>query len=65
MKITYDEDTDTLTVILKDAPVAESDEDKPGVMVDFDDQGDIVGFEILDASRRVTDPRHVEFTAVA
>ena len=65
MKITYDEDTDTLTVILKDAPVAESDEDKPGVMVDFDDQGDIVGFEILDASQRVTDPRHVEFTAVA
>ena len=65
MKITYDEDTDTLTVILKDAPVAESDEEKPGVIVDFDDQGDIVGFEILDASQRVTDPRHVEFTAVA
>lgn len=63
MKITYDEDT--LTVILKDAPVAESDEDKPGVIVDFDDQGDIVGFEILEASQRVTDPRHVEFTAAA
>lgn len=65
MKITYDQDTDTLTVILKDAPVAESDEDKPGVILDFDDQGDVVGFEILDASQRVTDPRHVDFTAVA
>lgn len=65
MKITYDPDTDTLTVVLKDTPVAESDEDKPGVILDFDAQGDVVGFEILDASRRVTDPRHVEFTAVA
>lgn len=65
MKITYDPDTDTLTVVLKDAPVAESDEGKPGVILDFDDQGDVVGFEILGASRRVTDPRHVEFTAVA
>ncbi|MBI5949610.1 MAG: DUF2283 domain-containing protein [Chloroflexi bacterium] len=64
MKINYDPETDTLTVILKDALVAESDEDKPGVIVDFDDQGDVVAFEILDASRRVTDPRHVEFTAV-
>ena len=65
MKITYDSDTDTLTVILKDVPVAESDEEKPGVILDFDAVGDVVGFEILDASRRVTDPMHVEFTAVA
>ena len=65
MKVTYDADMDTLTVVLKDTPVAESGEDKPGVILDFDDQGDVVAFEILDASRRVTDPRHVEFTAVA
>ena len=65
MKLTYDADMDTLTLVLKETPVAESDEDKRGVILDFDDQGDVVGFEILDASRRVTDPRHVEFTAVA
>ena len=65
VKINYDTDTDTLTVVLKDAAVAESDEDKPGVILDFDELGDVVSFEILDASRRVTDPRHVEFTAVA
>ena len=65
MKITYDPDADTLTVVLKDAPVAESDEDRPGVILDFDDAGDVVGLEILDASKRVTDPHHVEYTAVA
>ena len=65
MKISYDPDTDILTVVLKDAPVVESDEEKPGVIFDFDAEGHVVGLEILDASERVTDPRHVEFTAVA
>ncbi len=32
MKVIYDPDTDTLSVVLKDTPVAESDEDKPGVI---------------------------------
>lgn len=63
MKITYDADTDTLTVVLKDALVADSDEDRPGVILDFDDAGDVVSMEILDASQRVTDPRRVDFTA--
>ena len=65
MRITYDEDTDTLTVILRDGPVAESDEDKPGVILDYDEDGEIVSLEILDASRRVGDPRKIEFSEVA
>ncbi len=65
MKITYDGQRDTLTVILRDVPVSESDEEKPGVILDYDDVGDIVGFEILDASQRVEDPRHIEFSAAS
>ena len=65
MKVTYDAETDTLTVVLNDSVVAESDEEKPGVILDYDANGEIVGFEILDASQRVADPRNVEFTAVA
>ncbi|OGW68261.1 MAG: hypothetical protein A3H49_11115 [Nitrospirae bacterium RIFCSPLOWO2_02_FULL_62_14] len=62
MKVSYDEKTDTLSVILKDnTPVAESDEDKPGVILDFDKAGNLVSLEILDASRRVTEARKVEF----
>ncbi len=63
MKVNYDQRTDTLSVILKDdAQVAESDEDKPGVILDYyDDRGDLVSLEILDASQRVTEARKVEF----
>ncbi len=62
MKISYDSRTDILNVILKeDIPVAESDEDKPGIILDYDAEGDLVSLEILDASRRVTDARKIEY----
>ena len=62
MKVAYDRRTDTLSVVLKDdASVAESDEDKPGVILDYDGEGNLVSLEILDASRRVTDAGNVEF----
>jgi uncharacterized protein YuzE len=62
MKVSYDPKTDTLSVILKEnAPVIESDEDKPGVILDYDELGDLVSLEILDASRRVTEARKMEF----
>ncbi|WP_324667948.1 DUF2283 domain-containing protein [Geochorda subterranea] len=61
MRVTYDARTDTLTIILRDAPVSESDEDKPGVILDYDADGNLVGLEILDASRRVSEPRSIQY----
>jgi len=62
MKATYDARTDTLSIILKpEAEVAESDEDKPGVILDYDEQGNLVSLEILDASKRVGETRRFEF----
>ena len=62
MKATYDAKTDTLSIVLKtDARVVESDEDKPGVILDYDERGNLVSLEILDASKRVSDARSIEF----
>ena len=62
MKVRYDPKTDTLSVILKEnVSVMESDEDKPGVILDYDELGDLISLEILDASRRVTEARKMEF----
>lgn len=62
MKTIYDEKTDTLSIILQESiPVQESDEDKPGVILDYDNDGSLVSLEILDASKRVTEARKMEF----
>ena len=61
MKVVYDPETDTLTVIFSDHLVVESDEEKPGVILDYDDTGNLVSLEILDASQRVLSPTQIEY----
>lgn len=61
MKIVYDQETDTLTITLRDARIRESDEVRPGVIADFGYDGEIVRFEILSASKVVTQPKAVAY----
>ncbi len=61
MKVAYDTEVDVLRIILTETPVEESDEDKPGVILDYDKDGNLVGLEILDASKRIANPRSVEY----
>ena len=61
MKVTYDPEVDVLRIILSSAPIEESDEEKPGVILDYDKDGNIVGLEILDASKRMENPRSLEY----
>jgi len=61
MKITYDSEVDVLRILFSNSPIEESDENKPGVILDYDKDGNIVGLEILDASKRMENPRAVEY----
>ena len=61
MKVIYDTKTDTLTIVLKDAKVVESDEDKEGIILDYDSVGDVVSLEILDAKKRVGEPTQISY----
>lgn len=61
MRAVYDTKTDTLTLMFRAGPMAESDEEKPGVILDYDDKGNLVSVEILDASTRVDEARTMQF----
>ena len=65
MKVTYDPEVDVLRIIFRNAPIEESDEDKPGVILDYDAEGNIVSLEVLNASRRVENPRGVDYAVTA
>lgn len=61
MKITYDPEVDVMRIIFSNAAIEESDEEKPGVILDFDKDGNVVGMEIMDASKRMENPKVVEY----
>ena len=61
MKIEFDKETDTITIKLRDAPVRESDEVRPGVIADFGYDGGVIGFEILQASTVVEKTGEMQF----
>jgi uncharacterized protein YuzE len=65
MKINYDPEVDVLHIVFSSALVDESDETKPGVILDYDKNGNVVGMEILDASKRTDNPNCVEFAVAA
>jgi len=61
MKVCYDAETDSLTISLREAEIRESDELRPGVIIDFGNDGQIVRLEILDASKIVQNAREMQF----
>lgn len=53
MKVHFDQKTDALYFRLDDSKIIESEEVKPGVILDFNEQNQVVGVEILNAGERV------------
>ncbi len=61
MKVKYDKEVDILYISFSQEPVKESDEDKPGIIIDYSERGDIVGIEILNASKKMPHPTKFEY----
>ena len=53
MKLTIDRKADSLYLNLDGAPAAESREISPGVILDYNEAGTVVGIEMLDLSTQV------------
>jgi uncharacterized protein YuzE len=65
MKVVYNWESDTLDLIFRNAAVAESDEVRDGIIVDYDQNGKLVSMEILDASEHVNEPETMVYQATA
>ena len=61
MRVSYDTETDSLTITLRDARIKESDEIRPRVIADFGYNGAVVRFEIMQASKVVGNAREIQF----
>lgn len=59
MLIKCDKEVDVVYIQFSEKKVAESDQDKPGIILDYDDEGNIVGIEVLDASKKMVQPNGV------
>ena len=66
MRVRFDEQADALYVRLAESPVVESEEVRPGVILDLDTRGEIVGIEILRVGQRLptAELKHLEFDLV-
>ncbi|MEN8214886.1 MAG: DUF2283 domain-containing protein [Pseudomonadota bacterium] len=60
MKIISDPEVDVLRILFTDSLIEESDEERAGVIFDYDKQGKLVGMEILDASQKIDEPYAME-----
>ena len=60
MRVVYGYRADILTITLTETTIVESDEDKPGIVLDYDASGNVVSMEVLDASLRVQQPTRIE-----
>lgn len=65
MKIEYDPKADAMYIRMALGQVVDSDEVRPGVVLDFDTHGNVLGIEMLDVSKRTNDPREMSFEMLA
>jgi uncharacterized protein YuzE len=64
MKVVYDSEVDVLSIHFSKEPIKKSEEGKAGFIIDYDENGNIVGLEIMEASMRVENPRAMEYAVM-
>jgi uncharacterized protein YuzE len=62
IRTAYDPEADAMFVWFgpEDTKSAGTEEVAPGVMLDFDSEGRVIGIEVLDVSRRMAQPKAAE-----
>lgn len=61
MVIRYDKELDIVYIRFSEKKIEESSEDKPGIILDYDIEGSIVGIEVLNASTQMVQPNGIVY----
>ena len=61
MVVRYDTQTDVISIKFSDNKVAESDEEKQGIILDYDEPGEIVGMELIEASKKTNQSNSIVY----
>jgi uncharacterized protein YuzE len=64
MKINYDKEVDVINIRFSDAEIFETNEDKSGIIIDYDKDGNIIEIEVLNASKHSYNPLKIEYEYV-
>ena len=63
MKLEFDPQADALYLRLNDSKIMETEQVRPGIILDFDSAGNVVGVEVLDVSKRFSQPEPAKAAA--
>jgi YD repeat-containing protein len=61
MVIKYNKEVDSIYIEISNSKVAESDQEKKDVILDYDEAGNIIGIEILNASKKTSLPNGIRY----
>jgi uncharacterized protein YuzE len=61
MKITYDPDQDILQISFNKRPIEETTQIAPGLILDYDEDGKVIGIELRQAAKKVDDPYEITY----
>ena len=61
MVIKYNKEADSIYIEMAKARVAESDQEKKDIIMDYDEAGNLIGIEILNASKKTKQPNGISY----
>ena len=62
MRVVYDSEKDILQISLRKSIVEETTQIAPGLILDYDEDGSVIGFEIRKASQKVDTPQEIAYS---
>ncbi len=61
MKVIYDPDKDILQISFSESLIEETAQIAPGIVLDYDEDGKVIGLELRRASQKVENPYGIAF----